>query len=393
MKVLLISPLPKLDPPCGDVTYTESLLETPPTGVEYETYADAIARGTLRELGTRDSVREARLRREGFASALLLTVVSNLINRIRTFRWIFWEPFRFFWVKPGEYDVIHLNVFSAGFVNLSCPLVVSNAGPVRSLYTGARGYSNIRVKVAECVEVVLGRLLRVNVLSYSLPQASRVIAFTEYLKKWYVAENIIPSERIDVIPVFLPDAPLAPVKKLPRTVGFISKDFAARGGPTLLKAWSIVRQSRPDAELLIRSEMHFDEIEARSLGITVIGYISREELIQRILPSFDVFAYPTEFDGFYALIEAMSRGIAIATSNYQGIPEFVDHGKAGLISAVADAEGLAVNILKLLDPEVNARFRVAARQRFESCYASDAALPKLRAAYETACGKQDLVAI
>jgi phosphatidylinositol alpha-mannosyltransferase len=391
MKILLISPLPRIDPACGDITYTQSLLDNPPEGVEYETYADAIARGVLRELGTGEAVREARRQGRGIVGAFVLAALSNILNRLRAAHWLFWEPFRFFWVKPGEFDAIHLNVFSAGFPNLSCPLVISYAGPLRSLYTGARGYSLGRVKLMEIAEMLLGWAVNVNMPSYAIPQASRVIAFTEYLKRWYVERRIIPAERIDVIPVFLPDAPVAKPNPRPMSVGFMSKDFAARGGNTLLEAWRLVRAQRPDARLVIRSEVKIDEAEVKRQGITVIGYISREELMERILPSFDVFAYPTEFDGFYTLVEAMSRGIAVATSDYQGIPEFVEHGKSGLISPVGDAAALAANILKLLEPEANAWYRAAARRRFEAFYAADAALPRIRACYEAAIGKRELV--
>ena len=50
-RVLLLSPLPGLDPPSGDVVYTQELLAHPPAGVDYETYAQALAAGRLIELG------------------------------------------------------------------------------------------------------------------------------------------------------------------------------------------------------------------------------------------------------------------------------------------------------------------------------------------------------
>lgn len=56
MRVLLISPLPRLDPTCGDVTYTETLLSHPPEGVQFETYAQALESGALREHGNRRAI-------------------------------------------------------------------------------------------------------------------------------------------------------------------------------------------------------------------------------------------------------------------------------------------------------------------------------------------------
>lgn len=385
MKILLISPLPGVDPACGDVTYTESLLASPPEGVQYETYTEAMQRGTLREHGNRKALQEAFASKEGILREIFLTAGAHLVNRLRKAHWLFWEPFRFFSVKPGEYDAIHLNVFSARFLNLPCPLVVSNAAPLRYLYMQARNQSASRVRWLELCEKALGWLFGgVNLISYSLPQTSRVISFTQYLKDWYVAEGIMPADAIDVASVFLPSVPMAPPNPNPKRIGFMSKDFEARGGLTLLKAFDKVRQVRPDAELVIRSGDRRSNPEDEAKGITWVPYVSREELMERILPSFDVYAYPTEFDGFYSLVEAMSRGIPIATSDYQSIPEFVDYGRAGMVSPVGDADALAENILKLLEPETNARYRLAARAFFEENYSAEAVLPRLRKSYAAA---------
>src|SRR4051812_38391050 len=132
MKVLLLSPLPGRDPAGGDITYTQTLLSDPPPGVEYVTYADALADGSLLEHGTRGALKRARLRSVGeLGFELGLTSIAHTINRIRRFRWLFWEPFRFFSVKPGAFDVIHNHIYNARFYGLKTPLVFSNACPLR----------------------------------------------------------------------------------------------------------------------------------------------------------------------------------------------------------------------------------------------------------------------
>lgn len=42
LRVLLLSPVRALDPQNGDVTYPEQLLASPPDGVVYTTYAEAL---------------------------------------------------------------------------------------------------------------------------------------------------------------------------------------------------------------------------------------------------------------------------------------------------------------------------------------------------------------
>jgi glycosyltransferase involved in cell wall biosynthesis len=269
-----------------------------------------------------------------------------------------------------------------------CPVVVSNAIPLRYLYTEARAYSKQRVGAIEAVEQGLGRVLGMNVNSYCLPQAARVIAFTEFLRGWYVDRKIMPADRTDAIPIYLPSQPVGEGSRsaAPRRIGFIAKAFDSKGGPVLLEAYETVRRQRPDAELIIvGSEPRLSESELKRRNITWLPYLDRDAMLSEVMPSFDVFAYPTAFDGLpLVVLEAMSRGVAIATSDFQALPEVVDHGKAGLISPRGDAARLADNILQLLEPGANAHYRAAARERFESWYSADVARPRLRRCYEQA---------
>lgn len=386
MKVLLISPLHKLDPPCGDITYTQTLLAHPPAGVEYETYAEALARGTLQEHGTGRALKASVKARRDVAGEFALTAIGKAISLLRERRRLFWEPFRFFSVRPGEYDAIHLHVFSARFSNLNCPLVVSSGSPQRYLYTEAREYSERQTDRMEKAEVRMAKVLGINANSYYLPQTSRLMVYTQFAKSWYTDRAILPASLIDINPIFLPSSPLVVPSPHPTRIGFIAKDFAAKGGPTLLQAFEQVRAKRPGALLhIVGCPAQMGEAEAVQRGVTWTAYVPRETLMNKILPTFDVFAYPTHLDCIsYVMLEAMSRGIAVATSDYPSMPETVNYGKAGLVSSVGDVEALATNILTLLEPKANAHYRCAARRHFEETYSADAVRPRLRASYEAA---------
>jgi capsular polysaccharide biosynthesis protein/glycosyltransferase involved in cell wall biosynthesis len=386
MRVLLLSPLRGLDPACGDIVYTETLLSDPPPGVEYETYAEAIARGALVEHACRPALRRAWRSGRGRWQETWTTMLAKAVNLLRGAHVLFWEPFRVFSVRPGEFDLIHVHVFNCGFREIDCPVVVSNALPVRYLYTDARGFSVLRVWLLEAADRFLAGIFGVNLTSYWLPSARRVIAFSKYLAAWYRNEGIAAASSIDVVPIYLPAAPLAPVSTRPRRIGFIAKDFEAKGGTVLLEAFELVRASVPDAELVILgSPARFDEATQKARGIRWLPLVPREELLESILPTFDVFAYPTQFDGMpLVLLEAMSRGIAIAAASYRAIPEMLDHGRAGLLSPLQDAHALTKNLLALLEPKTNQHFRAAARRQFDLCYSTEVVLPQLAASYAAA---------
>lgn len=376
MRVLLISSLPGLDPPCGDITYTETLLAHPPVGVVYETYAQALARGALIEHG----------RRSRFWKEPVLTCSNKTLNVLRRRRLLFWEPFRFFSVKPGEYDLVHLHVFSARFLVLDCPLVISSGAPQTEMYLDRRGYSVRRVQAMDIAERAIGRAMGVNCNSSCMPQASRVLVYTEHYRDYLTTRGYADAGRISVVPILLPSGGRQIARRHPKRIGFVARDFNEKGGPVVIDAFRRVREVRPDAELwIVGSPPQISGDEARDSGIVWHNRIPRDRLLNEVMPSFDIFAYPTPHDCFsYVMLEAMSCGVAIATSDYVSMPEAVDFGKAGLISPVGNAAALADNLLTLLDPETNHRFRLAARDRFEEHFSWNAVAPRLRTEYDAA---------
>jgi hypothetical protein len=70
LNVLLMSPLAGLDPICGDIIYTEQLLQNPPAGVKYQTYAEAMEQGNLVEISVRNN----------FAKAPLLSLANSALK-------------------------------------------------------------------------------------------------------------------------------------------------------------------------------------------------------------------------------------------------------------------------------------------------------------------------
>ncbi len=369
MRVLLISPLRSLDPPCGDITYTETLLANPPKGVIYETYAEALRRGTLIEHG----------RRERFWREPLLTSCNTMINLLRRSKHLFWEPFRFFSVMPDEYDLIHLHVYNARFLSIDCPLIISSGAPQKDLYLDRRHYSPGRVRMLASADRTLGKAFLVNCNSSYMPQAQRVLVYTDYYRNYLITNGYVVPDRISVVPILSMTPDIKITRRTPRRVGFVARDFNEKGGLIVLEAFQSVRREHPKAELwIVGSKPQIANDEAVRLGITWLETVPREKLLEEIMPSFDVFAYPTPHDCFsYVLLEAMSCGVAIATSNYVSMPEAVNYGKAGLISPVGNAHELAKNILTLFESETNWKFRQAARKRFDDYFSWEAVAPRL----------------
>ena len=383
-RVLLISPVPELDPSSGDVVYTNSLLGHPPANVQYETYPKAIEAGRLRELARRDDFESAAGTDRLFALGRIGR--ERLINSLRRRGILFREPFRYFKVEPHTYDLVHCHVFSAAFVDLDAPLVMSSACAIEDLYRGARQWPEWRVGLASRADATLARGLRVQHTSHAMPAASAVVCFTETFRDELLRRGSVDAVRLHVAPCFVDPGPRSPARDRPRTIGFVASDFDAKGGPTVLRAFELVRNERPDAELIvIGSPPHGTRTQLEARGIKWHPRLRRRELLEEYMPLFDVFAYPTEFDGLpLTILEVMARGIPIATSDYQAMPEIVGHGRAGSVTQQRDSEALARALLFLLDPVNNSKARRQAADWFDTHYTPGVAVSKLARAYDAA---------
>lgn len=369
MKVLLISPLRGLDPPCGDITYTEELISNMGHDVEYVTYYQAICDGTLVEITRRN-----------WRKFPLLATINKVINYLRRFKLLYWEPIRFFEVKDGVYDVIHVHLFPFRMLNCSVPIVYSAGAPIRDLYRHTRRYSFYRENLLRTFERFLCSLLNYNHSLFNHPQISQMVVYTEYYKSRLDRESLKSPMLVSVLPISLPDkTPIRPESK-DVVFGFIAFDFYAKGGAELISAFRKVLLEDPSSHLYVVGNIPSEFVLEPQ--VTFLGPKDRSFILDELLPSIDVFVYPTHQDCFsYVMLEAMRAGCAICTSDYVSMPEAVDYGNAGLISPVGDVESLASNMIEMLNVDTRRKYQIAARLQFLKKFDSAIVLSKLYEIY------------
>jgi len=384
LRVLLMSPLPDVDPFNGDVIYSRALLEQPPPGVTYVRYDEALASGEVREHGRRQSIHEADSLGQR-AKAVAEVSRNHTVNALRSAGALFREPFRFLEIV-GSFDLVHCHTFSVNWTGRTTPVLVSNAVPLTELYARARRWSPAHVRLASDSDRLLARAFGVSHIEHGLVGADRVVAFTHTLRAWYVSHGV-PPDRVGVVPCFPSDMPQSTERTpVPARVGFVAGDFVAKGGEIVLDAMSAVRAQRPDAQVWTAGERPSrSDAELEEAGVYPQGYLDRHELLSTFLPSCQVFAYPSSFDGLpLTLLEALALGVPSVVSDYFALPEVVGDGGGGRVVAQHDPAALAEAILGLLDPETHHRASEEARARYAATYAPDVVLPLLRANYDLA---------
>ena len=141
----------------------------------------------------------------------------------------------------------------------------------------------------------------------------------------------------------------------------------------MLEAIRKVNEKYPDVHFKIYGDGPlFSELLAKAdqLGLNgeqiFAGSFNHQELDQ-IMDQTDIFAMSSILEGQpLAIVEAMSYGCPIATTNVGGIPELIHDGYNGLLCEPRDPEALAQKICDLIEnPDLRQRLGHAARKTYE----------------------------
>ncbi len=136
---------------------------------------------------------------------------------------------------------------------------------------------------------------------------------------------------------------------------------------SLLAAAVIVLLQRPKVKFLIAGRgpeeaSLFESIKRMGLLGKVILLGHRDDPVP-LLKALDVYVQSSWGEGMGSvLIEAAACGVPIAATSAGGIPEVVDDGETGLLVAPRHPEGMAANLLRLIDDKA-LRARLAAEGR------------------------------
>jgi glycosyltransferase involved in cell wall biosynthesis len=125
-------------------------------------------------------------------------------------------------------------------------------------------------------------------------------------------------------------------KEKTTTLLYVASLFKEKGGVEVLKAFDILRK-KYDIKLVVKADVP-DEIKEK-FNLKEIQYypykseiLPRYELLKHFFAKSDIFIYPTYCDIFgLCLLDALSVGLPIVSTNVFAIPEIVEDGKNGFL--------------------------------------------------------------
>ena len=137
---------------------------------------------------------------------------------------------------------------------------------------------------------------------------------------------------------------------------FIGADFDRKGGPQLLRAFSVVRQQVPQATLHIVGPPKPSGNSAAP-GVVWHGFLRKEEpadaeTLRELFRRASIFVMPSIYEPYgIAPMEAMTYGIPCVVSNAWALPEIVRKGVTGELVDCGRWEELAGVLVEMLrDP-------------------------------------------
>ena len=196
-------------------------------------------------------------------------------------------------------------------------------------------------------------------------RTARALVVETELEARLVSE-FAPREKVRVIPPGVdlaewahPDDDRPPAGLPDRYVVYAGRIAANKGLDVLLRA--IARLSvgeRPHVVLVGRDwgeRARLTEL-ARSLGVSDyivwLGHLGDRRAYRAVLRGSCAFVLPSEWEAFgLVLLEAMAADVPIVASDVGGIPEVLDHGKAGRLVAYGDIVQLSESIEELVEDE------------------------------------------
>jgi len=112
-------------------------------------------------------------------------------------------------------------------------------------------------------------------------------------------------------------------------------NFFLRGGLDILEAFQILHERYPQLRLTMRTTLPGLDIRYHRImeegWVRVINRFSSAREMEALLAESHIFLLPAARVHIVSLLQAMSHGLAVVTSDGWGFEEYVTHGRNGLV--------------------------------------------------------------
>jgi glycosyltransferase involved in cell wall biosynthesis len=221
-----------------------------------------------------------------------------------------------------------------------------------------------------------------------LERSNKIIAVSDFTRRELLQYYKVKEDKIRVIHNGVDVDKFKPATdklKAKAEVGFNPEDkailsvgrlYARKGLFTLIESIALVTGKFKNAKFIIAGKGLSNEMKklvsyATKLGvkdnIVFTGYFPDKKL-PRLYQAADVFAFSTFYENLpFAVLEALSTGLPVVTTNVGGIPEMIEDGRNGFLVQPFNSRELADRILYYLEhPAAASEMALLARKTIEN---------------------------
>jgi glycosyltransferase involved in cell wall biosynthesis len=175
--------------------------------------------------------------------------------------------------------------------------------------------------------------------------ADLIVANSEYVRKTFI-ENGVPAAKVIAVPTGCP--PLDPVGARSGAgsdalrVLYVGAMTLRKGFPYLLDAWNrLAPRARAQLWIAGGSQLNLGRVLKDEPSIRYLGVLSKDGL-RDVYRQADILVLPTLCEGLaHVVLEGVSFGLPVITTEASGAGDLVRHGENGLIVPEGDADALA----------------------------------------------------
>ena len=159
-------------------------------------------------------------------------------------------------------------------------------------------------------------------------------------------------------------------------LGFIGNGFTRKGGDILLR---VHQEWFADQAHLTMVAGDVPRSRSALRNVEIREQVPWDELMTSVLPSFDLFVFPTRWDySPYAVIEAMTAGVPVIATRVGAIPEMVRDGVDGLLIDAGNDAPLVDRMNWAIEHRAKLpAMGASARERAADNYAAERNYPQL----------------
>jgi glycosyltransferase involved in cell wall biosynthesis len=213
-----------------------------------------------------------------------------------------------------------------------------------------------------------------------------IFVMSSWLAQSFINDFGVPSNKVhvvgaginfDTIPPEVDRSTVAPIFLM------VGKDLARKGGAILFQAFSKVRRTIPEAELVLIGP----EIASPPDGVRCLGFLSKKNpehvaLLQKAYREAGVYVLPSLYEPFgISLLEAMAYSLPCIAADHCAMPEIVSHRETGLVTKPGDPDALAEAMIEIArSPRAALAMGAAGRQRLMRRFTWDAVAQRIHEA-------------